>query len=48
MIQFSNQYMTTVKSIALTIQTFVGSDIFALCAIYSKYDLRNMAYKKIN
>ena len=46
MIQLPNQYMTTVKSIALTIQTFVSSDIFALCVIYSKYDLRKMAYKK--
>ena len=46
MIKLSNQYMTTVKSTALSIQTFVGSDIFALCVIYSKYDLRNVAYKK--
>ena len=28
-VQLSHPYMTTGKTIALTIQTFVGSDIFA-------------------
>ena len=39
MVQLSHSYMTTGKTIALTIQTFVGKELSLLCNMLSRFDI---------